>query len=70
MRSISRTEVFREVFRKGISAGCSGSISSGISGGWMPEKQNLAKVVHLVRLGTLFGAGAPNPDLGHSQIRV
>ncbi len=53
-----------------ISAGSSGGISIGISEGWMPEKKTLAKVVDLVPLGALFGPGAPDPDLGHSQIKV
>ena len=34
------------------------------------RKKPLAKVVDLVPLGALFGPGAPNPDLGDSQIEV
>ena len=33
-------------------------------------KKALAKVVDLVPLGALFGPGAPDPDLGHSQIEA
>ena len=36
----------------------------------MHEQKPLAKVADLVPLGVLFGPGAPDPDLGHSQIRV
>ena len=53
-----------------ISAGSSGGISRGISEGWMHETKTFAKVADLVPLGVLFGPGAPDPDLGHSQIRV
>ena len=55
---------------KSISAGCSGGISRGISEGWMPDKKELAKVADSLPLGVLFGPGAPDPDLGHSRIRV
>ena len=34
------------------------------------RKNPLAKMVDLVSLAALFGPGAPNPDLGHSQIEV
>ena len=35
--------------------------------GW---KTAFAKVAVLIPLGALFGPGAPDPDLGRSQIRV
>ena len=34
----------------------------------MAEKKTLAKVVDLVPLRTLFGPGAPDPDLARFQI--
>ena len=36
----------------------------------MHEKKTLSKAVDSVPLGVLSGPGAPDPDLGHSRIKV
>ena len=65
VRSIPHTEVFRKVFRK---------VFRQVFRNVFPKigclKKNLAQVVDLVPLGTLFGPGAPDADLGHFQIEV
>ena len=53
-----------------MSASSSGGSSIGSSEGWMPGIQNFAKFVDLEALAALSFPGAPDPNLGHSQIKV
>ena len=65
----SHTEVFREVFRK-VFRQAVREVFREVFPKVGCLKKTLAKVTDLLPLGVLFGPGAPDPDLGHSRIRV